>query len=107
VDSAVLTIFSDSIYQRIGREPTECLQTCESETIKAYLEWRAKSFRVKKESTMKSYWKRLSCGYIDATGRRTDNGTELDIRDVGRYHLWRGNVESSSLTISSSGFRPT
>ena len=31
---------------------------------------------------MKSYWKRLSCGYIDATGRRMDNGTELNIRGV-------------------------
>ena len=49
---------------------------------RSYLEWRAKNFWVKKESTMKSYWKRLSCGYIDATGCRMDNGTELDVRDV-------------------------
>jgi hypothetical protein len=50
--------------------------------MKTYLEWRVKNWRVKKESTIKSYWKRLSCAYIDYTDRRMDNGTELDIRDV-------------------------
>ena len=72
----------DSYCVQITREPIECLRACEPEIIKTYLEWRAKSSRVKKESTMKSYWKRLSCGYIDAAGRRMDNGTELDVRDV-------------------------
>ncbi|KIW87203.1 uncharacterized protein Z519_12105 [Cladophialophora bantiana CBS 173.52] len=67
--------------EKIKREPVECLTACEAETIKAYLEWRVKNFRVKKESTMKSYWKRISCAYIDTAGRRMDNGTELDIRD--------------------------
>ena len=74
--------FFDRYCVQIQREPTECLQACEPEIIKTYLEWRAKGFRVRKESTMKSYWKRLSCGYIDAAGRRMDNGTELDVRDV-------------------------
>ena len=50
--------------------------------MKTYLEWRVKNWRLKKESTIKSYWKRLSCAYIDYAGRRMDNGTELDIRDV-------------------------
>ncbi len=73
---------SDSFYAKVRREAIECLRACEAAIIKAYLEWRAKNFRVKKESTMKSYGKRLSCGYVDATGRRIDNGTELDVRDV-------------------------
>jgi hypothetical protein len=58
------------------------LRRCQPQDIKAYLEWRVDKFQIKKESTLKSYWKRLSCGYIDLTGRRIDNGTELDIRDV-------------------------
>ena len=41
---------------------------------------------------MKSYWKRLSSGYVDAAGRRIDNGTELDIRDVRRCAPTPGEV---------------
>lgn len=53
---------------------------------------------------MKSYWKRLSCGYIDATGRRMDNGTELDIRDVRRDHPGQEDFRRLQLTSGSSGF---
>lgn len=60
----------------------DTLRKCQPEDIKGYLEWRAKKFRIKKESTIKSYWKRLSCGYIDLAGHRIENGTDLDIRDV-------------------------
>ncbi|KAK4934783.1 hypothetical protein LTR10_024040 [Elasticomyces elasticus] len=66
---------------RIRRDSIECLTACEPQTIKTYLEWRVQNFRVKKESTLKSYWKRVSCAYIDYAGHRMDNGTELDIRD--------------------------
>lgn len=73
---------SYSFCGRIRQDYVECLQACEAQTMKTYLEWRVKNWRVKKESTIKSYWKRLSCAYIDYAGRRMDNGTELDIRDV-------------------------
>jgi hypothetical protein len=52
--------------------------------MKGYLEWRVKNFRIKKESSIKSYWRRILCGYIDLTGHGMDNGTELDVRDVNR-----------------------
>jgi hypothetical protein len=58
---------SYSFCGRIGQEYVECLQACEAQTMKTYLEWRVKNWRVKKESTIKSYWKRLSCAYIDGS----------------------------------------
>ncbi|KAJ9654854.1 hypothetical protein H2201_008928 [Coniosporium apollinis] len=67
--------------RKIKAAPDETLTLCEAETIKTYLEWRIKAFRIKKESSIKAYWKRLSCAYIDLAGHSMDNGTELDIRD--------------------------
>jgi hypothetical protein len=63
--------------------PDETLRRCEAPTFKAYLEWRVKNFRIKKESTIKCYWRRMLSKYIDIAGQSMDNGTELDIRDVG------------------------
>ncbi|KAJ9634908.1 hypothetical protein H2199_008772 [Coniosporium tulheliwenetii] len=67
--------------RKIKADPDKTLSKCEAETIKAYLEERVVKFRIKKESSIKAYWKRLSCAYIDLAGHRMDNGTELDIRD--------------------------
>ena len=54
---------------------------------------------------MKSYWKRLSCGYIDATGRRMDNGTELDVRGVRSYPQQKAHQKLSFQLMN--GFLPT
>ena len=87
-----LTSLHGSFCDQIRRDPIECLTACEPQTIKTYLEWRVQNFRVKKESTLKSYWKRVSCAYIDYAGHRMDNGTELDIRDVSRVTTYRGRT---------------
>ncbi|KAJ9641087.1 hypothetical protein H2199_005755 [Coniosporium tulheliwenetii] len=71
----------ESFCRKIKADPDKTLSKCEAETIKAYLEERVTKFRIKKESSIKAYWKRLSCAYIDLAGHRMDNGTELDIRD--------------------------
>ena len=39
-----------------------------AEVFKAYLTWRKKRSRVRKESSMRSYWKRLSMYYKNLTG---------------------------------------
>jgi len=52
------------------------------QSLKHYLEYRVKNCRIKKENSIKSYWKRIKCKYIDVTGHGIDDGTELDIRDV-------------------------
>ncbi|OQU95669.1 hypothetical protein CLAIMM_01850 [Cladophialophora immunda] len=46
-----------SFCEKVEREPVECLEACEAEIIKAYLEWRVKNFRVKKEKwTIAQNW---------------------------------------------------
>lgn len=76
-------------------DPIELLKTCEAAIIKTYLEDRVQRARIKKESTIKSYWRRLGCKYIDVAGRGLDNGTELDVRDVREAHpqLYEGLPE--------------
>jgi hypothetical protein len=63
-------------------DPKDTLSRCEADTFKAYLEWRVKNFHIKKESTIKPYWRRILYKFIDVTGHSMDNGVELDIRDV-------------------------
>ncbi|KAI9763522.1 MAG: hypothetical protein M1839_006442 [Geoglossum umbratile] len=67
--------------RKIEADPDNTLLECETKTFKTYLEWHVRTFRIKKESTIQSYWKRVSLGYIDLAGHRMDNGAELDIRD--------------------------
>jgi hypothetical protein len=100
----ILTADASSFCQKIPADPSVILRACEPEDIKGYLEWRVKRFRIKKESTIKSYWKRISCGYIDLTGRRIDNGTELDVRDVNRLPDVLSYFRQEVLT-SRSGFQ--
>jgi hypothetical protein len=42
----------------------------------------SKNSESRNKALIQSYWKRLSCAYIDLVGQRIDNGTELEIRDV-------------------------
>ncbi|KAF1838361.1 hypothetical protein BDW02DRAFT_636434 [Decorospora gaudefroyi] len=55
------------IMKRTKRSLEEQLRACDPEAFKAYLRWRKKNSRVKKESSMRSYWKRLSMCYMDLT----------------------------------------
>jgi hypothetical protein len=68
--------------QKVKADPDEILLKCEAKMFKTYLEWHVKTSRIKKESAIRSYWKRISLAYIDLAGSRMDNGAELDIRDV-------------------------
>ena len=63
-------------------DPISSLRECEAETFKAYLEWRVKNFRIKKQSTIQMYWRRILCKYIDVAGHSMNNGAELDVQDV-------------------------
>ncbi|KAF2845010.1 hypothetical protein T440DRAFT_502719 [Plenodomus tracheiphilus IPT5] len=69
----------DEIKDVIKKSPEERLDACEPEMFKAYLRWRKKHSRVKKESSMRSYWKRLSMCYMNITGHRMDPDILTDI----------------------------
>jgi len=71
-----------SYCQKIRRDPTETLRLCDAAIFKVYLEHRVKKFRIKKESSIKGYWRRILSKYTDVAGHGMNNGTELDIRDV-------------------------
>jgi hypothetical protein len=66
-------------------DPVNALKSCEAETFKTYVESRVRFNNVKKETTIKAYWRRLLCAYIDVTGYGMKNGVELDMRDVRTY----------------------
>ncbi|KAF1364070.1 hypothetical protein EJ07DRAFT_162583 [Lizonia empirigonia] len=67
------------IMKKTKRSPEEQLRACDPEAFKAYLRWRKKNSRVKKESSMRSYWKRLSMCYMDLTGHTMDADVLTDV----------------------------
>jgi len=71
-----------SYCQKIRRDPTETLRLCDAAIFKAYLEHRVKKFQIKKESSIKGYWRRILSKYTDVAGHGMNDGTEVDIRDV-------------------------
>ncbi|KAF2866226.1 hypothetical protein BDV95DRAFT_649794 [Massariosphaeria phaeospora] len=61
--------------------PEAQLLSCKPKTFKAYLRWRKKHFRIKKQSAMQSYWKRISNCYRHLAGERT-----VSVRVTGHEH---------------------
>jgi hypothetical protein len=55
---------------------------CDVPLFKVYLVWRVKSSRIKKESTVMTYWKILSMVYLQKTGNLMNNGVLRDVRNV-------------------------
>lgn len=76
--------FWSAYCKKLGSNPASAIQHCGVDMYKAYLEWRVESSqgRVKKESTIKMYWRRILCKYIDVAGHSLNDGSELDIQNV-------------------------
>jgi hypothetical protein len=68
--------------KKTKRSPEEQLRACDPEAFKAYLRWRKKHSRVKKESSMRSYWKRISMCYMDLTRHTMDADVLTDVCNV-------------------------
>ncbi|KXX74184.1 hypothetical protein MMYC01_210518, partial [Madurella mycetomatis] len=64
------------------RHPYDALQQCQAATFKGYLYWRGKNSRIKKESSITTYWKVLSMLYCDTT-KTWMNGAVL--YDIGNW----------------------
>ena len=58
------------------------LKTGNAEVFKAYLTWRRNKSRVRKESSMRSYWKRLSMYYKNLTGHNMNKELLEDVCNV-------------------------
>jgi hypothetical protein len=62
------------------------LRQCEPAIFKAYLSWRVRDSRIKKESTIGAYWKRICMFYRDIEGVAMGNEILKDVRAVCSYH---------------------
>ncbi|KAF2679993.1 hypothetical protein K458DRAFT_312707, partial [Lentithecium fluviatile CBS 122367] len=67
------------IIKRTKMSPEKLLLACQPETFKGYLRWRKRHYRVEKQSSMTSYWKRISQCYRDVAGHRMDANILDDI----------------------------
>ncbi|PVH96084.1 hypothetical protein DM02DRAFT_675018, partial [Periconia macrospinosa] len=61
--------------------PEDQLRACDPAVFKAYLEWREKRARIKKESALEAYWKRTSMYYHDVVGHAMSNEVLKDVRN--------------------------
>ncbi|KAI1663563.1 DUF3435 containing protein [Pyrenophora tritici-repentis] len=71
--------YCSKIMKKTKRSPEEQLRACDPEAFKAYLRWRKKHSWVKKESSMRSYWKRISMCYMDLTRHTMDADVLTDV----------------------------
>lgn len=63
-------------------DPDELLKKCHAPSFKGYLHWRCKNSRIKKESSIVTYWKVLSMLYSDKCGTWMDGRVLFDIGNV-------------------------
>jgi hypothetical protein len=87
------------IMKMTKRTLEEQLRACDPEAFKAYLRWRKKHSRVRKESSMRSYWKRISMCYMDLTCHTMDADILTDVCNVCSRLIF--SFCSSELIISN------
>src|SRR3954453_9260647 len=63
-------------------DPMEVLCQCDVPLFKVYLVWRVKNSRIKKESTVMTYWKVLSMVYSQKTASWMREEVLYDVRHV-------------------------
>ena len=80
-------------------EPSTAIKTCKAAIFKAYLFWRVKNSRIKKESSIITCWKVLSMVYARLAERYMDEGILYDIRNVYVYLYLFQSVDCTNLTI--------
>ncbi|CAG9952415.1 unnamed protein product [Clonostachys rosea f. rosea IK726] len=61
------------------RDPDESMKACNASFIKSYLHWRVKHSRIRKVSSILTYWNVLSMVYAVKTQRYMDGGMLYDI----------------------------
>jgi hypothetical protein len=64
-------------------DPKKTLELCDAADFKTYLEWRVKWSRIKKLSTIHTYWKVHSMLYAGEVCSKMKDEVLFDIRNVG------------------------
>ena len=81
-DEPRYTYLLNRFCQFMNWDPDESLKKCQASIFKAYLRWRCKNSRIKKESSIITYWKVLSMFYCDKTATWVDGLVLYDIGNV-------------------------
>ena len=61
------------------RDPESTLKQCQASTFKGYLLWSGKNSKIKKESSIMTYWRNLSMLYCDKAKTWMDHAVLYDI----------------------------
>ncbi|KAF2008362.1 hypothetical protein BU24DRAFT_469047 [Aaosphaeria arxii CBS 175.79] len=92
--------YCSKIQRKTNMSPEEQLRACDPAVFKSYLWWRKKHSRINKESTMKSYWKRISMYYRDLTDHEMDNDVLSDICNwMPNLHLDKSKKEKFAMFV--------
>jgi hypothetical protein len=70
------------VQEETGLSPEDQLRNRDPAVFKTYLEWRTEESRIKKESAIDAYWKRLCMYYNHVVGHAMANEVLKDIRSV-------------------------
>ncbi|KAJ6443703.1 hypothetical protein O9K51_04882 [Purpureocillium lavendulum] len=73
--------YFDRFCRRRNEDPVEALRRCDAALFKVYLDLRVKRSRIKKESTIFLYWKRLSQVYAQKAATWMSDSILFDIRN--------------------------
>ncbi len=77
---------TDRFCKRRKLDPIEALRQCDAPLFKLYLVWRVenKRSRIKKESSIMTYWKILSMIYSQKTANWMREDVLYDVRNVSK-----------------------
>lgn len=74
--------FCDKIQEQVQLSAKDLICRCDPSVFKSYLFWRRRTTRIRKESSIEAYWKRISMYYHDVVGHAMGNDVLKDIRNV-------------------------
>ncbi|KAH7363524.1 hypothetical protein B0T11DRAFT_353822, partial [Plectosphaerella cucumerina] len=77
-------------------DPRESLESCKASIFKCYLHWRVSNSKIKKESSIFTYWNVLSMVYAQRTNCYMDGKV---LYDIGNFGLDTSKKEKSGLYV--------
>ncbi|KAL5371230.1 hypothetical protein DPSP01_014407 [Paraphaeosphaeria sporulosa] len=96
----ILSSYCLKVQEKTGLSPKDQLRRCDPAVFKTYLEWRTEHSRIKKESAIDAYWKRLSMYYDHIMGHAMANKVLKDVRRwIPELELDRSKKEKLAMYI--------
>ncbi|KAL5380681.1 hypothetical protein PMIN03_010533 [Paraphaeosphaeria minitans] len=88
------------VQEETGLSPKDQLRRCDTAVFKTYLEWRTEHSRIKKESAIDAYWKRISMYYHHVVGHAMANKVLKDVRRwIPELELDRSKKEKLAMYV--------